>query len=129
MFIIFLYFFYVNLIDPKCFLHSFGLIFLVNACIFQVSSQNKVNLVPIDASSTFPISHVFEPLSLIPQWNKYVDNFIESIMAFANKFMSNRRVVISMHVDDLHVLKEICSFIKTYQLKVDMKWIVMNYSP
>jgi hypothetical protein len=34
-----------------------------------------------------------------------------------------------MHVDDLHVLKEIRSFFESYQLKVRMKWIVVNSSP
>jgi hypothetical protein len=34
-----------------------------------------------------------------------------------------------MHADDSHVLKEIHSFFESYQLKVHMKWIVVNSSP
>jgi hypothetical protein len=41
----FSYLIYVNWIHLKCFLHSFGLILLVNACVFQVSFENKVDLV------------------------------------------------------------------------------------
>jgi hypothetical protein len=73
--------------------------------------------------------HVFEPLSLILQWNKHVDNFIKSVVVFVDRFLSDRRVVIIVHVDDMCMLKEIHSFIKSYQLKVHMKWIVMNSSP
>jgi hypothetical protein len=57
--------------------------------------------------------HVFEPLSLIPPWNKQMDNFIESTMFFTNKFMSNKRIVIIMHANDLWVLKEIQSLLET----------------
>jgi hypothetical protein len=117
MSILFLYLFYVNSINPKCFLHSFGLILLVNVCIFQVSFQNKVNLVPIDVLFNLPIPHVFELLSLIPRWNRHLDNFIESIVVFADKFLSNKGVVIIMHVDDMHMLKEIHSFTKTSNLR------------
>ncbi len=59
-------FFYVNWIHPKCFHHSFGLILLINTCIFQVSFQNKVNLVLVNIPSNLLIPHVFEPLSSIP---------------------------------------------------------------
>jgi hypothetical protein len=58
-----------------------------------------------------------------------VDNFIESFVVFANRFLFNRGVVIIMHVDDLQMLQEICSFLENYQLKVRMKWIVVNSSP
>jgi len=34
-----------------------------------------------------------------------------------------------MHVDDLWMLKEIFSFLESYQLKVRMKWIVVNSNP
>jgi len=50
-----------------------------------------------------------------------VDNFIEYVVVIVNKFLFNRRVVIIMHVDDLRVLKEIRSFLESYQLKVRMK--------
>jgi len=73
--------------------------------------------------------HVYEPVSLIPLWNKWMDNFIESIMFFTNKFLSSRGAIIIMHVDDLQRLKEICSFLESYHMKVCMKWFVVNSSP
>jgi hypothetical protein len=36
-----------------------------------------------------------------------MDNFIESIVYFADKFLFDRRAIIIMHVDDPRVLKEI----------------------
>jgi hypothetical protein len=62
MSILFFGLFYVNWIDPKFFFHSFGLILLVNACIFQVSSKNKVDIVLKDVPFNLLIPHIFEPL-------------------------------------------------------------------
>jgi hypothetical protein len=58
-----------------------------------------------------------------------MDNFIESTMFFAYMFLSNRKVVIIMHVNDPQVLKDNRPFLESYQLKVHMKWIVVNSSP
>jgi hypothetical protein len=58
-----------------------------------------------------------------------MDNFIEFVMVFIYRFLSDRRIVIIMHANDLWVLKEIHSFLESYQLKVRMKWIVVNSSP
>jgi len=58
-----------------------------------------------------------------------MDNFIEYVVSFANKFLSDKGVIIIMNVDDPRVLKELRSILETYQLKVLMKWIVVNSSP
>jgi hypothetical protein len=58
-----------------------------------------------------------------------VDNFIESVVVFVNRFLSDKGAIIIMYVDDPHMLKEVCSFLESYQLKVHMKWIVVNSSP
>jgi hypothetical protein len=121
--------FYVNWIDLGFVPHSFGLILLVNACVFQVSFENKVNLVLADIPSNLPILHISKPLSFIPPWNKQVDNFIEFVVVFEDKFLFDRGAIIIMNADDLQVLKEICSFLESYQLKVCMKWIIVNSSP
>jgi hypothetical protein len=47
--------FYVNWIDLEFVIHSFSLILLVNACVFQVSSANKVDLVLIEVPSNLSI--------------------------------------------------------------------------
>jgi hypothetical protein len=78
--------------------------------------------------SNFPIPHIFEPLSSIPQWNMRVDNFIESIVVFAIDFYMIGGANIIMYTYDPCVLKEIRSFLESYQLKVHMKWIVVNSS-
>lgn len=102
---IFFCLFYINLINLKFFLHSFAQILLENGYVFQVSFENKVDLILIGIPSNLPILHVFEPLSLIPPWNRWVDNFINSIMVFVERFLSSRKVIIIMHVDDSRVLK------------------------
>jgi hypothetical protein len=81
--------FYINLFNP-----------FFNACVFQMSSKNKVDLVLVDVPSNFLIPHGYEPLSFIPPWNRQVDNFFKSTVFFV-KFLFDKGVVIIMHVDDL----------------------------
>ncbi len=76
--------------------------------------MNKVDLVIVNVLINFSISHIFESLSFIPRWNMCVDNFIESIVVFDNKFLYDREVVVIMHGDDPHVLKETRSFLESY---------------
>jgi hypothetical protein len=57
------------------------------------------------------ISKLFSPIS---PWNKHMDNFIESILVFVDKLLFDRRAIIIMHVDDLHALKKIRSFLENY---------------
>ncbi len=102
----------VHWIDPKLVIHSFGLILFVNVCVFKVSSENTDDLVLVGIPSNLLILHIFEPLSLILPWNKQVDNFIGSIVVFADRFLFNRGALIIVHVDDLRMLKEICSFLE-----------------
>lgn len=122
------FFFYVNWIDPRFVLHSFGLILLVNDCVFKVYFENKVDLVLANVPFNLSILRIFKPISLIFPWNWWVDNFIEFIVVFEDRFLSNKTAIIIMHVDDLQVLKEIRSFLENYQLKVCMKWTVANSS-
>jgi hypothetical protein len=94
-----------------------------------VSYKNKVDIVLADVPSNFLIPHIFESFSFIPPWNMRVDNFIESVVVFVNRFLSDKGAIIIMYVDDPHMLKEVCSFLESYQLKVHMKLIVVNSSP
>ncbi len=56
-------------------------------------------------------------------------NFTESIVYFADRFLFDKGAVITMDVDDPQVLKEIHSFLESYQMKVCMKWLVVNSNP
>jgi hypothetical protein len=91
--------------------------------------DKKVDLVLANVPFNLLIPHVFKSLSLIPSWNMWMDNFIKSIVVFANKFQFDRRDFIIMHVNDPWRLKEILFFLESYQLKVHMKRIVVNSSP
>jgi hypothetical protein len=94
-----------------------------------VSSKNKVIVVLADIPSNLPILHISTLLSFILPWNKQVDNFIKFVVVLESKFMFDRGAIIIMHAVDLQVLKEFHSFLESYQLKVCMKWIVVNSSP
>jgi hypothetical protein len=58
--------------------------------------------------------------------NRSVANFIDFVILFSNIFLSKNGVVFHFHADDLHVLKEIRSFLDNYFLRIQMKWIVIN---
>ncbi len=66
-----------------------------------MSYENKVDPVLLDVPSNLSILHIFKPISFIPPWNKRVDDFIESTMFFANRFLFDRKVVIIMRAFDL----------------------------
>jgi hypothetical protein len=44
----------------------------------------------------------------------HVDNFIKSVVVFADRVLFDRKVVIMMHADDLWVLKEIRFILENY---------------
>jgi len=50
-------------------------------------------------------------------------------VVFEDKFLFDKGAIIIMHVDDPQMLKEIFSFLENYQLKVCMKWTLVNSSP
>jgi hypothetical protein len=80
---------------------------------FQVSSKNKIDLVLAHVPFNLPILHFFEFFFFIPPWNRHVDNFIQSVVVFANKFLYDKQVVIMMHADDQCVFKDIHSFLES----------------
>jgi hypothetical protein len=63
------------LIDLELVIHSFGLILLVNACVFHVSFENKANFILTEIPFNFSIFHVFELLSDAPP-NSLVDSIM-----------------------------------------------------
>ncbi len=105
------------------------LIILVKTFVFHVSSKNKVDLVIAYVPSNFLLIHVFEPFSLILLWNKQMYTFTESIVYFVDKFLFDKGPVITMDADDMQVFKEIRSFLESYQMKVCMKWLLVNSNP
>ncbi len=66
----------------------------------------------------------------IPLWNKQVENYVSSqLIFFVDKFSHHNGSIPLFHVDDLHVLKEIQSYLKEYHFQIKSKWPVINQLP
>ncbi len=58
-----------------------------------------------------------------------MEDYIGSIFYFANKLCVINNVVLLFHPDDLHVLKEVISYLESSRLKICMKWDMVNFLP
>jgi hypothetical protein len=59
-------------------------------------------------------------------WNKKVDDYIVGVFDFAHIFLAFDGVVLLFHLDDLKVLKEVKSYLESYDFKIRMKWVMVN---
>ncbi len=75
--------------------------------------MGKVNLVIVDV----PNSLLVLLASMVLKRNKKVDNSIEAMMFFSNRFLIHNGVAFIFDVDDMHTLKEILSFFDSYKFK------------
>jgi len=62
-------------------------------------------------------------------WNKKVDEYIVGVFDFAHIFLAFDGVVLLFHLDDLKVLKEVKSYLESYDFKIRMKWVMVNSLP
>jgi hypothetical protein len=62
-------------------------------------------------------------------WNKKVDEYIVGVFDFAHIFLAFDGVVLLFHLDDLKVLKEVKSYLESYDFKIQMKWVMVNSLP
>jgi len=60
-------------------------------------------------------------------WNNIVEDYVVSIFNFTNKFLTSDGVVLLFHLDDLHVLKEIRSYMESYSFQIRMKLVSVNF--
>jgi hypothetical protein len=54
---------------------------------------------------------------------------VYGIFGFANKYLCPNSVVVLFHDDDLHVLKEIKSYLEGNGYEIWSKWVVINILP
>lgn len=66
-----------------------------------------MDIVIVVIPSPLLMPYVFDSTFFIPSWNQSADNFIDSIILFSNKFLSENGAMLLFHADDLRVLKEI----------------------
>jgi hypothetical protein len=73
-----------------------------------------VQLLCANVQGNLPIFLVSRNPNDIHAWNKKVDEYIVGVFYFAHIFLVFDGVVLLFHPDDLKVLKEVKSYLKSY---------------
>jgi hypothetical protein len=84
----------------------------------QAILEGKVSLVLVDVLRDLLVPFVLASSAKIHVWNKLVENYVVSIFNFTNKFLTSNGAVLLFHPNDLHVLKETKSYMKSYSFQI-----------
>jgi hypothetical protein len=74
-----------------------------------------------------PIPFILASLAKTPIWNMLVEDYMVSIFDFANKFLLNDGAILFFHPNDLHVLKEIKSYLESYNFHIRMHGQLLTF--
>jgi len=87
----------------------------------QISPGKKIDLLLADIHGGILVPFIYDLPLIIPPWNQTLDDYVELIFFFVDRFFSKMELVIIFYPDDLRVLKEIISFIDNYHISINMK--------
>jgi len=76
--------------------------------------HNKVQFIFVNIPINLLVLLVSRNLDDILEWNKKVDEYIVGIFDFTHIFLASNGVVLLFHPNDLKVLKEVKSYLKSY---------------
>ncbi len=74
-----------------------------------------------------PIPFNLTSLAKIHVWNRLVEDYVVSVFDFANKFLLSDGVILFFHPNDLHVLKEIKSYLESYSFQIRMNGQLLTF--
>jgi hypothetical protein len=80
----------------------------------QLNPSGKVQLVFVNIPINLLVPLMSMNLDDILAWNKKVDEYIVGVFDFTHIFLAFNGVVFLFHPNDLKVLKEVKSYIKSY---------------
>jgi len=76
--------------------------------------DGKVQLILVNVPRNLHVPMVSMNFSDIPPWNWKVDDYIEAVFDFVEKFLAFNGVMILCNLNDLKVLKEVRSYLESY---------------
>jgi hypothetical protein len=88
-----------------------------------------VSLILVDVPRRLPLPFVSTSPIKIHVWNRLVEDYMVHVFDVANKFLASDGAILLFHHDNLHVLKEIRSFLESYSFHIWMKWAIVNSLP
>jgi len=94
---------------------------------FQDFTTSKLVLLSAQVPSDLPILLVSIPPTIAPSWNHHIDNYVYGIFGFTNKYVEKNGTILIFHHDDLHILKEIKSFLEMNGYEIHFRWAIFNF--
>jgi len=76
--------------------------------------MGKVSLFLVDVLGDLLVPFVSPSSTKIHIWNMLVEDYVVFVFDFANKFLASDGAIFVFHLNDLHVLKEIISYLESY---------------
>ncbi len=94
--------------------------------MWQVSPKDRTNLIIIEILGNLHVLYVLDLVSNIPKWNARVDNYVVPIFGFVGEYVTTNGYVHLFYDDNFWVLKDIKSYLKDYNFKIQLKFVVIN---
>lgn len=85
-----------------------------------------MSLVLVDVPKDLPMPFVSTFPTNIHVWNRLVEDHVVPIFNFANTFLASDGAILLFYLNNLHVLKEIRSYLESYSFHIWMKWAIIN---
>ncbi len=74
-----------------------------------------------------PIPFILASLAKFSVWNRLVEDYVVSVFDFTNKFLLSDGAILFFHLNDIHVLKEIKSYLESYSFQIQMNGQLLTF--
>ncbi len=90
-------------------------------------TTNKPTFLNTEVSLDLLIPLISIPPTIVPSWNRHINNYVSRIFGFANKYIEKNGAILIFHDDDPHIFKEIKSFSERNGYEIHFRWAVINF--
>ena len=80
----------------------------------------------IDILEGLPVPMVASPASSVPEWNKLLDRFVETVLEIASRLVHDNGVLLLFHPDDLQMRADIQGCLKPYHFSLFKEFMGVN---
>ena len=74
-----------------------------------------------------PIPMVFNLASSVPEWNKLLERFVETVFEFASRLLYNNDALLLFHPDDIQMKVDIKGCLKAYHFSLFKEFMGVNH--
>ena len=80
----------------------------------------------MDIPEGLPVPMVSDPASSVPEWNKLLERFVETVFEFASGLVHDNDVLLLFHPDNLQMKANIRGFLKAYHFSLFKEFMGVN---